>query len=150
MNVADLTLALRVLAATPPSEATVAPLADSPFQVWDVLYVPEGMRWKAPPTDLEECSVLVLEGKATWLVDDDRQTRGSGHLLTAPPGSALAVDNDGSGPVVALVTRIHGPSPALVRADEDGRRGGMRSSRARESGSPLDVPAFLPGGESPR
>lgn len=72
---------------------------------WDMLCLSPNARWTAPDAS-SETTVLVLEGVATFNIDDWRYSSATGHLLVAPPGSEISAVNDGTCVMRALVCTI--------------------------------------------
>ena len=112
MQVIDIGLALLQQAKKGPKTGLI-PLGPAP-SVWTLVCVAPGATLVIPAIPHEARGVLVLEGKATYEVDDTRQTLASGHLLQTPINTAVTVINDGSGPLSALshIIAVHAP-PAI-------------------------------------
>lgn len=91
------------------------PLLIGSHTAWSLLRLEAGARWVAPPADLEERAVLLLEGFATVEVDELRQSLGSGHLVLVDPGASLEIHNDHVGPLAAIV--VVSPTPPAAAAE---------------------------------
>lgn len=100
MKVVDVSAALARASEVAADEASVVGLVDGP-PGWELLVLGPGQRW-APDAGVAR-AILVLEGVATWRVDETRQSLASGHLLLVPRGAAVAAHNDGPAPMSALM-----------------------------------------------
>lgn len=99
MRVVDLGLQL------PDGEADrpVEPLLEGSHSTWSLLTIEPGSTWEAPPTDLEERAILVLDGHATFAADGVRTTLGPGHLAMTEAGAQLLIRGDGKTTLTALM-----------------------------------------------
>jgi mannose-6-phosphate isomerase-like protein (cupin superfamily) len=86
----------------PAAGTSVATVSSSPFSLTRLIRVPVDTTYAFGKALHEERILIVLEGTATVVADQARQTLGSGHLLTIEPGVNVAVSNEGAGVWSAL------------------------------------------------
>ena len=90
-------------------------LDESPHSVLSLLVVSAGDRWDGGRADGEERRVIVLEGMATFTVDNVRQSLGSGHAVAIEPGAQVLVSNEAQEPLRAV--HIESPPRAKLLTD---------------------------------
>ncbi|MFT7581506.1 MAG: quercetin dioxygenase-like cupin family protein [Myxococcota bacterium] len=105
MKVVDLALILSRLADTETDPATeIRTLLRTEDTDYTLVSLAAGERWPTheaePATAAGDTTFLMLEGVATWVTGDIRQSLGSGHLIVLDAVTPLHVINDGSSPVV--------------------------------------------------
>ncbi|MGM0574686.1 MAG: AraC family ligand binding domain-containing protein [Myxococcota bacterium] len=90
---------------SPPEDAPETGLlgvADGAGASWSLLRVAPDDETEVAATEAG-LSLLVLDGVATFAVEDGRESLGSGHLLLVEPGRVVTVTNEGEAPLRALV-----------------------------------------------
>lgn len=75
---------------------------ETPYARTRLIRIPMDTKYQSPVMAHEEHNLLVLEGCATTIIDDVRQTAGSGHFLSIEPGATLIVWNESSATWSAL------------------------------------------------
>ena len=70
---------------------------------WSLLRVPAGTSWESPASTDAERALVVLDGLATFTVDDWRQSLGSGHILWAEPDATVSIDNETADDLLAIL-----------------------------------------------
>lgn len=113
MKVVDVAVALERL-----GEGTGStPLLEAGGESWQLLRVEPGDRFEVRGEGADgggsasARALLVLDGEATFRVDELRQSLGSGHLLLVEHGERLSVTGDGTAPMTALLRTRVPPSP---------------------------------------
>ncbi len=102
--VVDIAAALAELESRAAADKTaLTPLAETPAMTWQLLELPPAGRWEASAAEHGEVAAMVLEGIATWQLDDVRQSLGPGHVIVAARNARLEAHNDSPARVVCVI-----------------------------------------------
>ena len=87
---------------------------DSPHSLMSLLRIQAGEHWESDTADTEERCIIVLEGWATFSVDNTRRSLGSGHIAHVEPGAVISAKNESDQELLALLIISPPPSVRLL------------------------------------